>query len=279
MNRQLAAQEFVLTDSEFDRLRAVVRQHTGIALSEAKRELVYGRLARRLRKLKLTSFADYCTLVEGQTGELQELINAITTNLTSFFREDYHFAHLASEVLPELERQRADSQRIRIWSAGCSSGEEPYSLAVVLNETLAHLSHWDIKLLATDIDSQMISAAEEGVYGTDRLKGLAPDRLARWFPQATDKADCRAASAELKRLITFKRLNLMDSWPMKGPFDIIFCRNVIIYFDKDTQHELLDRMADLQRPGSWLFVGHSENLFNVTHRYKLVGRTTYRRVA
>jgi chemotaxis protein methyltransferase CheR len=279
MIRQIAAQEFVLTDSEFDRLRAVVHRHTGISLSDAKRELVYGRLARRLRKLKLASFAEYCTLVEEKTGELQELTNAITTNLTSFFREDYHFAHLATEVLPELERERAESQRIRLWSAGCSSGEEPYSLAVILNEALAHLSHWDIKLLATDIDSQMIAAAEEGVYGSDRLKGLAADRLARWFPQAVDRPDCRAASAELKRLITFRRLNLMDSWPMKGPFDIIFCRNVIIYFDKDTQHELLERMAGLQRPGGWLFVGHSENLFNVTHSYKLVGRTTYRRVA
>src|SRR3984957_13625953 len=147
--------EFELTDSEFKRLRELVHARTGIALSEAKRELVYGRLARRLRKLKLTSFAEYCQLVERtDSEELQELTNAITTNLTSFFRENYHFDQLAAEVLPQVAAKRSDSRRVRLWSAGCSTGEEPYSLAVVLRESLAHLSDWDIKLLATDIDSK-----------------------------------------------------------------------------------------------------------------------------
>ena len=279
MNTQPAGNEFELTDSEFKRLRELVHQRTGIALSEAKRELLYGRLARRLRKLKLTSFAEYCQLVERDgSAELQELTNAMTTNLTSFFREDYHFKQLAAEVLPQVESKRSGKRRMRLWSAGCSTGEEPYSLAVVMREALAHLSGWDIKLLATDIDSKVVATAAEGVYAAERFKGVAPERVKNWFREISGRPDFFAASAELKSLITFKQLNLLDQWPMKGPFDVIFCRNVVIYFDKATQRSLFDRMADLQEPGGWLFIGHSENLLNVTRRYKLVGRTVYRRV-
>jgi len=270
--------EFELTDAEFKRLRELVHARTGIALSEAKRELVYGRLARRLRKLKLTSFAEYCQLVESpQSAELQELTNAITTNLTSFFRENHHFEQLSVEALPQIVAGRSATRRMRLWSAGCSTGEEPYSLAVVLLEALARLPNWDIKLLATDIDSKVVATATEGVYAADRFKGVAPERVRNWFPQIAGRPGFCAASGELKALITFKQLNLLESWPMKGPFDIIFCRNVVIYFDQSTQRELFDRMADLQEPGGWLFIGHSENLLNVTRRYKLVGRTVYRR--
>jgi chemotaxis protein methyltransferase CheR len=279
MTTQAVQQEFEFSDSEFRRLRDLVHARTGIALSDAKRELVYGRLARRLRKLKLASFADYCRLVEsGESAELQELTNAITTNLTSFFRENYHFEQLAAEVLPQVAGRRGALRRMRLWSAGCSTGEEPYSLAMVMRETLANLPDWDIKLLATDIDSKVVATAADGVYGAERLKGMAPDKVKRWFTQAGGRPGHCAASAELKSLITFRQLNLLDPWPMKGPFDIIFCRNVIIYFNKKTQSEIFDRMADLQEPGGWLFIGHSENLFNVTRRYKLVGRTVYRRV-
>jgi chemotaxis protein methyltransferase CheR len=271
--------EFELTDAEFKRLREIVHARTGIALSEAKRELVYGRLARRLRKLKLTSFAEYCRLVEGaESEELQELTNAITTNLTSFFRENYHFEQLGAEVLPQIASNRSAMRRMRLWSAGCSTGEEPYSLAVVLREGLARLPNWDIKLLATDIDSKVVATAAEGVYAADRFKGVSTDRVRNWFPPIAGRPGFSAASADLKALITFKQLNLLEPWPMKGPFDVIFCRNVVIYFDKATQRRLFDRMADLQEPGGWLFIGHSENLLNVTRRYKLVGRTVYRRV-
>jgi chemotaxis protein methyltransferase CheR len=279
MNTQPAEYEFELTDSEFKRLRELVHARTGIALSEAKRELLYGRLARRLRKLKLNSFAEYCRLVEtDESAELQELTNAITTNLTSFFREDYHFKQLAAEALPQIESKRLSTRRIRLWSAGCSTGEEPYSLAIVMRETLAQLAGWDIKLLATDIDSKVVAAATAGVYASDRFKGVAPERVRSWFREVAGRPGFLAASAELKSLITFKQLNLLDPWPVKGPFDVIFCRNVVIYFDKATQRGLFDRMADLQEPGGWLFIGHSENLLNVTRRYKLVGRTVYRRV-
>jgi chemotaxis protein methyltransferase CheR len=279
MSTQPVEHEFEFTDTEFKRLREIVHARTGIALSEAKRELVYGRLARRLRKLKLSSFAQYCELVEGvDSGELQELTNAITTNLTSFFRENYHFEQLAAEALPQVAAKRSATRRMRLWSAGCSTGEEPYSLAIVLREAMARMPNWDIKLLATDIDSKVVATAAEGVYAEDRFKGIPAERIRNWFPPAVGRPTFCAATDALKALITFKQLNLLDPWPMKGPFDIIFCRNVVIYFDKETQRGLFDRMADLQEPGGWLFIGHSENLLNVTRRYKLVGRTVYRRV-
>lgn len=279
MNTQSVEHEFEFTDAEFKRLREIVHARTGIALSEAKRELVYGRLARRLRKLKLASFAEYCLLVEGgESAELQELTNAITTNLTSFFREGYHFEQLAQEALPQIESKRAATRRLRLWSAGCSTGEEPYSLSVVLREAAPRLAHWDVKLLATDIDSKVVATASEGVYAAERFKGVPNERVRNWFPQVPGRSGFYGASDELKSLITFKQLNLLDPWPMKGPFDVIFCRNVVIYFDKATQRRLFDRMAELQEPGGWLFIGHSENLLNVTRRYKLVGRTVYRRV-
>jgi len=279
VSTQLVEHEFEFTDSEFNRLRELVYARTGIALSDAKRELVYGRLARRLRKLKLASFAEYCQLVE-QPGsdEIQELTNAITTNLTSFFREGYHFEQLAAEALPQLESERMATRRLRLWSAGCSTGEEPYSLAVVMRECLAHLANWDVKLLATDIDSKVLATAAEGVYLAERFKGVSAERVRNWFPQLAGRPGFCAAAAELKSLITFKQLNLLDAWPMRGPFDVIFCRNVVIYFDKATQRKLFDRMAEMQEPGGWLFIGHSENLHNVTQRYKLVGRTVYRRL-
>jgi chemotaxis protein methyltransferase CheR len=279
MSTQSAEHEFEFTDAEFKRLREIVHARTGIALSEAKRELVYGRLARRLRKLKMESFAEYCQLVEaGEPAELQELTNAITTNLTSFFREGYHFEQLAAEALPQIESKRAAARRVRIWSAGCSTGEEPYSLSVVLHEAAERLANWDVKLLATDIDSKVVATAAEGVYAAERFKGVPTARVKKWFPQIAARPGFHGASDELKSLIAFKQLNLLDPWPMKGPFDVIFCRNVVIYFDKPTQRRLFDRMADLQEPGGWLFIGHSENLLNVTRRYKLVGRTVYRRV-
>jgi chemotaxis protein methyltransferase CheR len=279
MNTRAAEHEFEFSDSEFKRLREIVHVRTGIALSEAKRELVYGRLARRLRKLNMSSFAEYCRLVEQpQSEELQELTNAITTNLTSFFREDYHFQQLAEEALPYIEANRTATRRIRLWSAGCSTGEEPYSLAIVLREALTHLPDWDVKLLATDIDSKVLATAAEGAYAAERFKGVSNERVRSWFRQPAGRPGFSAACAELKQLITFRQLNLLDSWPMQGPFDVIFCRNVVIYFDKDTQRRLFDRMADLQEPGGWLFIGHSENLLNVTRRYKLVGRTVYRRL-
>ena len=280
MNTRLTAQEFVLTDSDFDRLRTIVRGLTGIALADSKRELVYGRLARRLRKLNLSSFSEYCAMVEaGHGDERQELTNAMTTNLTSFFREKYHFEQLAAEALPYLAECRASTRRVRMWSAGCSTGEEPYSIAMVVREAQQRFAGWDVRLLATDIDSKVVETAAAGIYTAERMRGLDAQRLARWFRPYAEATQKYKVADDIASLITFRQLNLLDAWPVKGPFDVIFCRNVTIYFDKDTQRQLFERMAVLQEPGAWLFIGHSENLFNVTQRYKSVGRTVYRRMA
>lgn len=271
--------DFKLTDAEFNRIRELVREHTGIALSEAKRQLVYGRLARRLRALKLGSFGEYIKLLErGEPAELEEFTNAVTTNLTSFFRESHHFDYLANEALPAIVARDTGMRRLRIWCCAASTGEEPYSISMVLRECAALLTGWDAKLLATDLDSAVLAHANAGIYGEERFEKMSAARMRRFFSPAPgpDQGKLRAHD-ELRSLITFKQLNLMHEWPMRGPFDAIFCRNVVIYFDKATQRTLFERMAKLQRPGSYLFLGHSESLYRVSERYDLIGKTIYRR--
>ena len=279
MEAAVREREFQFSDKDFDRVRGYVRSHTGINLSDEKRELVYGRLSRRLRQLGINSFAGYCDLLEsGDETELENFTNAITTNLTSFFRENHHFEYLRDTALPEIMQRNAGTRRIRIWSAGCSSGEEPYSIAMTVAETVPAVAGWDLKILATDLDSNMVATAAAGIYTASRIEGIDARRRKRWFLRGKGRnADKVRVSPELRRLITFKRLNLMQEWPMRGPMDLIFCRNVIIYFDKPTQAVLMDRYADMLRPDSHLFVGHSESLFKVTERFKLVGKTVYRR--
>jgi chemotaxis protein methyltransferase CheR len=257
----------------------MVMEQTGISLSEHKRELVYGRLTKRLRTLGLGTFADYCShLTDDNNGELLELINAITTNLTSFFRENHHFEYLEQTVFPELIASRNNNRRIRIWSAGCSTGEEPYSIAMMVRECFPSGQGWDVKILATDIDSNVLAKAAAGVYAEDRVSGLPTQRVKKWFRKGSgEQAGTVKVSPELQSLISFKQLNLMNPWPMKGPFDIIFCRNVVIYFDKPTQKVLFGRYADLMADDGHLFVGHSETLFKVTERFRLVGRTIYKK--
>jgi chemotaxis protein methyltransferase CheR len=271
---------FQLTSADFDRIRELVRQHTGIALSDAKRQLVYGRLSRRLRALKLSNFKDYIVLLErGEPAEIEEFTNAVTTNLTSFFREPHHFEFLARELLPTLVARDPGARRLRIWCCAASTGEEPYSLAMVLREAQSLLNGWDAKLLATDLDSNVLTRGMTGLYAGERFQTMTAARRARWFDEAGGDPPKYQAHADLRSLITFKQLNLMHDWPMKGPFDAIFCRNVIIYFDKDTQRMLFERMARLQRPGDYLFLGHSESLYRVSDKYDLIGKTIYRRNA
>lgn len=270
--------EYILHDDEFAAIRSLVKAQTGISLSEAKRELVYSRLVRRLRKLGIATFGEYIELLAaGQPEELEEFTNAITTNLTAFFREGHHFEFLAKTVLPELEKRNAATRRIRIWSAGCSTGEEPYSIAMTIQENAAHLRGWDIRILATDLDSNVVAHSKRGAYREDRFEKVPQARVKRWFDPAADGS--WVAKQELKSMISFNQLNLMHEWPMKGQFDVIFCRNVVIYFDKDTQKTLFDRMAERQRQDSWLIIGHSESLFKVTNRYQLIGKTIYKRGA
>ena len=273
--------EFLFSDSDFNALRELVRKHTGISLSDAKRELVYGRLSRRLRVLGLKSFSDYRDLLasapDGQ--EIVEFCNAITTNLTSFFREPHHFDYLRDQVLKPLAARGA-RQRLRIWSAGCSTGEEPYSIAITVRESLPEAARHDIRILATDLDSDVLSRARNGIYAHERVQGMSAQRVSTFFQERREGSVVRyAVNPELRGLITFNQLNLMHQLPMKGPLDVIFCRNVVIYFDKETQRGLFSRFAQLQRPGDVLFLGHSESMFKVSEDYTLVGRTVYRRNA
>ena len=272
--------EFHFSDKEFKFISDLVGERTGIVLSSAKRQMVYGRLSRRLRQLKMTKFSEYCDmLTSGHEEELIEFTNAITTNLTAFFRENHHFEYLKDTVLPELIKRNANTKRLRIWSAGCSSGEEPYSIAMCVREALPRSAGWDIKILATDLDSNMVQRGKNGVYTYERVEGLTAARMKRWVKKGKgENADKVRMSDELRELITFKELNLMESWPIKGPFDFMFCRNVVIYFNKDTQRILFDRYADLLIPKAHLFIGHSESLNKVSDRFDLIGKTIYQKV-
>jgi len=272
--------EFAFSDDDFNALRVLVKEHTGIHLSDQKRELVYGRISRRLRALDLESFLDYRELLtRSGSNEIVEFCNAITTNLTSFFRENHHFEYVREQILAPMVADPRAARRLRIWCAGCSSGEEPYSLAMTLHETLQDVGRWDIKILATDLDSEVLGKGQRGMYAPDRVRDMSQARMSRFFRETTyNDQPTYQVVPELRKLITFKQLNLMNPFPMKGPLNAIFCRNVVIYFDKDTQRDLFARMARLQLPRAVLFLGHSESLFKVSTEYSLIGKTIYRRV-
>ena len=275
--------EFKFTDSHFNNLRKLVGERTSISLSHAKRELVYGRLARRLRKLGINSFGKYYDLLKrGDEEELEQFTNAMTTNLTSFFREPHHFDYLAQTVVPALMEKKNDAARprLRVWCAGCSSGEEAYSAAIVLKETIPDLDRMDAKILATDVDSNVLTTGQSGIYDQERVKGLSKQRLKRWFHRGSGKnAGMVRVVPELQGLVRFRQLNLMHGWPMRGLFDVIFCRNVVIYFDKATQKVLFDRFANILEHDGHLFAGHSENLFKVADRFRPIGKSTYKKTA
>ena len=269
--------EFRFTDRDFQYLRQLVNRETGIVITAAKREMVYSRLSRRLRALSLTDFEDYCRVLErDEQGELNAFINAITTNLTSFFREPHHFDHLQNIVVPDLLNKNAASRRIRIWSAGCSTGEEPYSIAIAMAEVLP--DDWDCRILATDIDTDVLMKAERGIYPLERVASLPQSRLKRWFSRGSGtNQGLTRVGPELREMITFRRLNLMEEWPVNGPIDVLFCRNVVIYFDKETQRSIFDKFAERMAENSRLFIGHSESLFKITNRFELIGQTIYRK--
>lgn len=272
--------EFKFTDRDFNYIRKIIGESTGIVLADAKRQMVYGRLSRRLRELGLSDFKDYCEIVkQNNSPELTQFVNAITTNLTAFFRENHHFEYLKNTLLPELVKTNESSRRIRIWSAGCSTGEEPYSLAMVVSEFFASRPNWDVKILATDLDTNVLQKASNGLYELEKLEGISDQRKKKWLRKGRDAfKDKVKVSPELQELITFKQLNLLEDWPFKGPFDFIFCRNVVIYFSKDTQRTLVSRYADKLVSKGHLFLGHSESLFKVSDDFKLQGQSMYRKV-
>jgi chemotaxis protein methyltransferase CheR len=279
VERRAAAREreFAFEEQDFEAISALVKSLTGINLTRQKRELVYGRLAVRLRAMGLRTFREYRRIVAEDAQEQIRMCNAITTNLTYFFREPHHFEHLRDQVLPALGA-RANPRRLRVWSAGCSSGEEAYSIAMVLLESLPPPHAWNVRVLATDLASDMLETAMAGEYGADRVKGLSEARLQRFFTEHKEHGrSTYVIRPEVRRMVTFRKLNLMQPLPMSGPLDAVFCRNTVIYFDKDTQRELFARIAPLQRPGDLLYLGHSESLLSVSNDYESIGHTTYLR--
>ena len=268
-------QELLLTDEQFEFIRQFVHARSGIALSAGKRDLVYGRLRHRLRAHQMSGFDEYCALLKRRPEtESRELINAITTNLTAFFREAHHFEFVRDKLMPAWLTSPHRPPRIRLWSAGCATGEEPYSLAITVLDALGGRPA-DLDILATDIDTQVLADAATATYAAERIKPLRP-AYRRWF-QPTGGGEKIRVAKEITDLIRFRQLNLSKPWPSAGPFDLIFCRNVVIYFDKETQRNLFERLADALVPNGHLVIGHSETLFNMTDRFELIGRTIYRK--
>ena len=268
-----------LNAADFRRIASAVKREAGIDLSDAKLSLVHGRLLRRVKELGLSAFRDYCDLVEQPeaAGERQVMVEALTTNYTFFFREPHHFDDLAGNVLPALAERARAGERVRIWSAGCSAGPEPYSIAITLLSVLPEAAGLDVRILATDIDRSMVAKAGAGIYEDRMLEAVSPALRSRWF-RAGPEAGTFAVDEALKRIIAFRELNLLGDWPMRGDFDVVFCRNVTIYFDAQTREGLWSRIARRIRPGGTLYAGHSERivgpaLASFTHE----GITTYRK--
>lgn len=264
-----------LTESQFHKICGLVYDTSGIKLKKGKEALVRARLMKRLRALDIRNIADYLKLIESDSGtvELDSLIDVMTTNKTSFFREIEHFHYLRDIILPAL-----DEQRLRFWSAACSSGEEPYSLAMLLQQNLANISARDVLILATDISRQMLEKAHKAVYERKTLQGVADQPYAKYFVKLRNgnQQQCQIVG-EVRQLVRFAWLNLLEHWPMKGPFNVVFCRNVMIYFDRPTQQKLIDRFWNIIAPGGYLFVGHSEGLSGVNHRFQYVKPAIYRK--
>ena len=237
--------EFLFTETDFRKIAAMVHGDAGIALPETKATLVYSRLAKRLRALGIASFNAYCALVASDDGmdERQKMLAALTTNVTRFFREPHHFEHLRRELLPRLVASVRAGGKARIWSSACSSGQEPYSIAMTLLAVAPDAANLDIKILATDIDPNVVREARAGIYNTSLLAGMPDEHRKRWTRAAPGRPGSVEIADEAKALITFNELNLIGEWPMKGRFDAIFCRNVAIYFDDETQARLWSRFA------------------------------------
>lgn len=256
--------EFSFTAEDFRQIADLVHSSTGIRLPEYKSAMVYSRLAKRLRALGLDSFREYCRLVLDNTGvdERQRMLAALTTNMTSFFREPHHFEHLKQKVLPPLLDEARRGGRVRFWSAGCSSGEEPYSIALTILSLMPEAPQRDIKILASDINPSVLEKGRNGVYPESALDRVDPEMRKRWFrPAATPEGEpAQAANESLRSLIAFRELNLVGEWPMRGTFQAIFCRNVVIYFEEATRDRIWARFVPLLSPPGFLYIGHSERL-------------------
>jgi len=274
-SRSDAGKEFDFTRADFERVRGLIHQRAGISLADSKQEMVYSRLARRLRAIGIDSFVRYLDDLEAgrMPAEWEAFVNALTTNLTSFFRESHHFPLLAEHA---LKARRAHGGQLTVWCSASSTGEEPYSIAMTLCEAFNTLTP-PVSIIATDIDTNVLATAAAGVYPLERVDKLEPERLRRFFLKGKGAQEGMVrVRPELRQLISFRQLNLLaDGWDLKGPFDAIFCRNVMIYFDKPTQRKILSRFVPLMKPDALLFAGHSENFLYVSDALRLRGKTVY----
>ena len=274
--------EFVFTSEDFRRIAHILHSHAGIALHEGKAALVYSRLAKRLRALGLRSFRDYCSLIDGIEGvdERQAMTAALTTNVTRFYREPHHFDHLRDVVMPVLAERARRGERVRLWSAACSNGQEPYSMAMTVLSVLPNAADLDVRILATDIDPNMVAEGAAGLYVEEALDAAPPLLRHRYFEKAGMGPLGRpmlSAGPELRDLVSFRELNLIGDWPMRGKFDVIFCRNVVIYFDDATQERVWKRFVPMMNPGATLYIGHSERVSGpAVSQLRTSGLTTYR---
>jgi chemotaxis protein methyltransferase CheR len=267
-----------LSAEDFELFRSLIYSSSGITLSQEKVHLLRNRLAKLLRQGSFTSYRDYYDHITADKSgqELIRLIDRISTNLTYFFREPKHFQLLKSSVLPVLveEKRRKGERRLRVWSAACSTGEEPYSLLMTVLPFLEPLSAWDFRLLGSDISTQVLAKAKAGIYSKNQIKGQDALIISRFFEKSPSGLIIKPS---LKRYITFARINLQEPFPVKGPFDLIFCRNVMIYFDQETRERLINRFFEVLAPGGHLFIGHSENLTGLKHNFKYVCPAVYRK--
>ncbi len=265
-----------LSNEQFSKISRVVNDICGIQLPPGKEGLVKSRLMKRLRVLGLGSFEEYVEFVENDETrqELSHMIDMLTTNKTNFFREIQHFNFLSKNILPNI----ISKKKLRFWSAGCSSGEEPYSLAIQLREDIPQIDRMDIKILATDISNRVLEKAGNGMYDADLLSDIPQKMLTKYFTRVSNSSPpAFQAQDSLKSLIQFARLNLLSDWPMQGPFDVIFCRNVMIYFNQPTRQNLINRFWELLAPGGFLFIGHSESLTNSSHNYRYIQPAIYQK--
>jgi chemotaxis protein methyltransferase CheR len=269
-----------ITDKEFKLFQEIIYRQTGIHMSEKKRNLIVARLSKRLRALHLQNFSEYYQyLVDNNSGdELINLINRVTTNKTDFFREIHHFEFLLKEVLPAIIRggNTGRERRLRIWSAGCSTGEEPYSLAMTASEAFRGERGWDIKILATDLDTEVLMKATAGIYPSQAITPVPINYISKYFERTVDGYEVTRA---IKSMVSFRKLNLMDQvFPMKRSFDIIFCRNVMIYFDDETKASLVRKFHHHLKDSGFMFIGHSESLMNMKHIFRFLKHTVYQKV-
>jgi chemotaxis protein methyltransferase CheR len=266
-----ADREFHFAQRDFEEVRKLIYDHAGIALSDAKEDMVYSRLARRLRATGIKSFKEYLNFVkDGNEAEWEAFVNSLTTNLTDFFRENHHFV-----ILKDFLKQRHD-RPLTVWSSASSTGEEPYSIAMTAVEAFGGFNA-PVKVIASDLDTNVLKKCQDGVYPLDRLKKLTADQQQRFFLKGSgERAGFAKVRPELRAMVDFFQLNLLaPSWPIRQPLDAIFCRNVMIYFDKPTQHKILTRMKPLLKPDGLLFMGHSEALYHATELFRLRGQTVY----